>query len=130
MTFIKKGTKLYSIAKFKCPRCQEGNMFTNQNPYSFRDFFSMPKYCERCNLNFIPEPGFYYGAMYVSYGLSIIITILTYLIMAFFDFNFWTIIWVVIPILIISIPYLFKVSRVIWINMFVAFNNNKKEKAS
>lgn len=99
-------------------------MFTNMNPYGFKDFFSMPKYCEKCNLNFIPEPGFYYGAMYVSYGLSIIITILTYLIMASFDFNFWTIIWSVIPILIISIPYLFKVSRVIWINMFINFNPN------
>lgn len=124
---INKGNKLYSILFFKCPRCHEGDFFVNQNPYSFKSFFDMPKYCSKCNLKYEPEPGFFYGAMYVSYALSIIITGLSWFVLTSLGFEFWTVIWTAIPVLIISIPYLFKVSRVIWLNFFVHY---KKQEAS
>jgi hypothetical protein len=38
----------------------------------------MPDYCSVCGLKFNPEPGFYTGAMYVSYGLSVSLFIVTF----------------------------------------------------
>jgi uncharacterized protein (DUF983 family) len=123
---IKKGNKLFSIFWFKCPRCHEGDLFENQNPYSFRKFFDMPTHCSSCNLKYEPEPGFFYGAMYVSYALSISLAGLTWFILTMLDLEFWVVIWTVIPVLLISIPYLFKISRAIWINFFVHYKKEIK----
>lgn len=39
---FRKGTKLYSILRFKCPKFQEGNLFINKNPYILKDFDKIP----------------------------------------------------------------------------------------
>ncbi len=53
---------------YKCPRCKEGDMF--KKPFEFTDPLKMHKRCEKCNLHFEPEPGFYFGALIISYGIS------------------------------------------------------------
>ncbi|MEQ8325379.1 MAG: DUF983 domain-containing protein [Vicingaceae bacterium] len=122
---IKPGQKLYSILHFKCPRCHKGDVFTNQHPYGIRNFFDMPAKCSNCGLKYEAEPGFFYGAMYVSYALSIIISGLVWFVLNLFNQPFWIIIWTVIPALIISIPPLFKISRVIWLNFFVSYKDQE-----
>ncbi len=82
----------------------------------------MPKNCSSCGLKYEPEPGFFYGSMYVSYALSIILAGLTWFIMSGMDIHFATIIFTVIPILLIAIPALFKYSRAIWMNFFMHYN--------
>src|ERR1700739_3457578 len=61
---------LRDILEQRCPRCRIGGIFR----YSiFRGF---PKMCERCaicDLKFEREPGYFLGAMYVSYGLGVFI---------------------------------------------------------
>ena len=60
---------LYSIFLMKCPRCREGNMF--EKPiFSFKKLFTMYDFCPHCGQKYSLEPGFYYGAMFVSYVLS------------------------------------------------------------
>ncbi len=58
-----------SILEQRCPRCRIGRIFH----YSiFRGF---PKICERCSicdLKFEREPGYFLGAMYLSYGLGVL----------------------------------------------------------
>lgn len=91
----------------------------------------MPKHCAHCNLKYEPEPGFFYGAMYVSYGLSIIMAGLTWFTLTAFDFSFQVVIWTTIPILLIAIPGLFKISRVIWMNLFMHYDKDQhKERQS
>ena len=119
---IKKGNKLFSIFLFKCPRCHEGDVFLNQNPYSFKQFFDMPKRCSQCNLKYEPEPGFFFGAMYVSYVLSGILTGIVWFIMSVLNFDFWTVIWTAMPILVLAIPVLFKISRITWMNFFMNYD--------
>lgn len=126
---MKAGNKLYSMIFFKCPRCHQGDLFKNQNPYSFRDFFDMPKYCDHCKLKYEPEPGFFYGAMYVSYSLSIIITGLTWFVLTLLGFDFWTVIWSAVSLLLISVPVLFKISRAIWMNFFMHYDSEWKNKS-
>ena len=68
---LKKSSKLYSILKFKCPYCQEGDFYKSTNPYNFSSMSEVKDSCEKCNRKFSIEPGFYYGAMYVSYAFGV-----------------------------------------------------------
>jgi len=58
--------KLPAILKMKCPSCHEGDLFETPT-WSFQKPFDMPKECPNCKLNYFPEPGFYWGAMFISY---------------------------------------------------------------
>jgi len=66
-------TKLATVGDIfrqRCPRCRMGNIFR----YSiFRGFPKMNDRCLICDLKFDREPGYFLGAMYVSYGLGIVI---------------------------------------------------------
>lgn len=46
-SLIKKGTKLYSILRFKCPRCQDGDLFKVNNPYRLKYLDKMPHYFDK-----------------------------------------------------------------------------------
>jgi hypothetical protein len=68
-----KTGKLYSIFFNKCPRCNKGKFWKSNNPY-YNLFFNGGENhnnCLNCDLKFEIEPGFFYGAMYISYGLGI-----------------------------------------------------------
>ena len=59
-----------AIAQAKCPKCRQGNMFP-VSPFSYRKLTVMHSRCQVCDANLIPEPGFYDGAMYISYAFSV-----------------------------------------------------------
>jgi uncharacterized protein (DUF983 family) len=54
-----------SLFNFTCPRCRRGKLFTG--PLRIKNALDMPDRCSHCGLKFEPEPGFYYGAMFISY---------------------------------------------------------------
>lgn len=85
-----------AAAFLKCPQCGKGNLFSTANPYNIKKFTDMPDHCPECGLSFMPEPGFYYGAMYVSYALTIALSV--------FNFIWVYMLWgfVVVPYLIIN----------------------------
>ncbi|MEL6924222.1 MAG: DUF983 domain-containing protein, partial [Bacteroidota bacterium] len=56
---------LSSIWNMKCPRCRQGDLFSHGAFGS--KFTEMPERCPNCGQNYMPEPGFYYGAMFISY---------------------------------------------------------------
>ena len=76
-----KGTKLYSILFQKCPRCHEGELFKNRNPYYLKQIFDMPERCEKCGQLYQLEPSFFYGAMYVNYALTVAIAVAVFIAM-------------------------------------------------
>ncbi len=119
---FRKGKKIYSILRHKCPHCQEGNLFTVANPYKLSTLDHMPKRCPVCNENFEREVGFYYGAMMISHALTTVIAVIVH----FTVFHFWG--WEIAPhlIFLLSIiiglfPVIFRTARAIWINMFVDY---------
>lgn len=82
-------------------------------------FITMHSHCSHCNQNFEPEPGFYFGAMYVSYLFNSFIFLGTALVSTFYfekslSFTFATLFVLALVIL----PYTLRVSRTIWL----AFN--------
>lgn len=56
----------------KCPRCRQGDIFKTRM-FDLSGFWKMNPGCSHCNSTFEPEPGFYYGAMFVSYALSVVL---------------------------------------------------------
>ena len=46
--FIKKSTKLYSIIKFRCPVCHEGD-FLEGHPYSIKHLGDVRQKCNSCD---------------------------------------------------------------------------------
>ncbi|WP_338222430.1 DUF983 domain-containing protein [Algoriphagus confluentis] len=63
-----------AIARCSCPRCREGKLFP-VSPFSYRKLTEVNMTCEVCGSRLIPEPGFYDGAMYISYAFSVALVI-------------------------------------------------------
>ena len=123
INLIKKGTKLYSIVKLKCARCQEGNLFLTKNPYNLKSFDKMPAKCTVCDENFMRESGFYWGAMMVSHASTTAIVVIVHLIV--FQYYGWEIapnIIAIITVILLLFPIVFRNSRAIWINLFVNYD--------
>ena len=57
----------------RCPRCRQGRVF-HTSAFSPR-FQDMHEACPRCEQHYEPEPGFYWGAMYISYAFSVAIVV-------------------------------------------------------
>ncbi len=120
--------RLQSILKFKCPRCLHSNLFESKI-YQLGKLGKMHDRCPHCNENFIPEPGFYFGAMYVSYALITGQFILLFAIIHLigFDWGIWQFISLFLVILVILAPINFRLSRVIWLNIFVSYDDQYDE---
>lgn len=121
-----KGSKLYSIFKGKCPVCQTGNMYKVKNPYILSQTLKMHEHCPHCATKFKIEPSFFYGAMYVSYGVGIAIAVAV-AFFAFFVFNLSRLhaFLVITGSLILLLPVILRLSRNIWINFFFKFDKSK-----
>jgi uncharacterized protein (DUF983 family) len=77
---FKKGSKLYSILTGSCPKCHEESMFKNSNPYALSELMDMHETCSNCGTKYKIEPSFFYGAMYVSYGVGIAFAVAAFVI--------------------------------------------------
>lgn len=112
--------QISSIFKLKCPKCGKGDLFCNKNVYQYKGFFDMPKNCSNCNQDFEIEPGFYYGAMYVSYALTIALTVSVFVAMVVLNvFNIKWFLVIDFLVLLIGLPYIFKISRSLWLTIMV-----------
>lgn len=67
------GQLLARALRLRCPRCGSGRLF--------RKWFSMHERCTNCGLKFEPAPGYYLGAIYISYGLTAVLLIVSYLVL-------------------------------------------------
>lgn len=118
----------YSIIAQKCPRCREGNMYVSNNPFNLKQLGKMHEACPVCEQAFSLEPGFYFGATYVSYGLTV-----AYMVTAFI-FN-WLIIGApimtalpfVLGIFVVISPLVFRLSRTIYLHFFVRYKPQEKD---
>ena len=118
-----KTGKLYSIFFNKCPRCNNGKFWKSNNPYYnlFLNGGENHSHCLNCDLKFEIEPGFFYGAMYISYGLGIGIGSLILIIsLAVFQMKNILLLSLIIGIsILILAPVNYFLSRLIWLNTFI-----------
>ena len=120
---LKKGLKINSILTGSCPRCQKESMYLDQNLIHFSKLLKMKEKCGHCGLKYQIEPSFFYGAMYVSYGLNVVLMIMVFLLSFFvFEAKVGTTFIAIIAVLGIMFPFVMRLSRNIYINMFVSYD--------
>jgi uncharacterized protein (DUF983 family) len=122
-------TGLGKVVRMKCPHCGKGHLFENESSLSFSKLGQVKSECLECGTNFNPEPGFYFGAAYVSWALTvamwvaILVALKTFNAFGFIEFGFLThpktFLFTGIGFTIVLFPYLFKLSRSIWAFMFI-----------
>ncbi len=116
----------------KCPRCRKGPMFNNGNPWKLNKVFDMPKQCEECQQPFELEVGFWYGTGYVSYALSVALSVASFVAwlvligMSTKDNRFFWWLGTNIFLLIALQPWMMRLSRVIYLYFFVKYNPDYK----
>lgn len=119
---------ILNLFRCKCPRCRKGNMFVNNNPWKLTTTMQMHTVCAECSQPFEPEVGFYFGAGYVAYALTValcIATLVAWWVLIGFSFTdnrffYWLVFNAVF--LITLQPYLMRVSRTGWLAFFVRYN--------
>jgi len=120
---------IYSTAANKCARCHEGKVFENNNPYSFKNGLTMKDSCSECNLKYEREPGFFYGALYVSYALMSGIFIIWFLAdLLWIHMDAVTLAIIVASSMLVLFPVIFRSSRIIWLNFFIRFDKKYSNK--
>lgn len=118
-----------SVLQLKCPKCRQGDLFRNKKTYQYKGFFDMPKKCPKCGQDFEIETGFYYGAMYVSYAITIALIVAVFTALIVFNiFSIELFLLLDFIVLLITLPYVFKVSRSIWITLMIKFDPRAIEK--
>ena len=124
-----KGYKIYSIITGSCPVCHEESMYKEKNPYKLRSIQKMHERCSHCGTKYQIEPSFFYGAMYVSYALGVAIATATFIItFVFLDFEVFTSFMSIIVVLTLLMPVIMRLSRNIWINMFLSYKPKSERK--
>jgi len=129
-----KNNYLLSILNNRCPRCREGKLFVKNNPYVFSETTHMNEKCPVCGQPTEIEVGFYIGTGYVSYALMVAFFVSSFvawkvLIGMTFDLDdnrifYWM--FSSIALVILLQPVFMRLSRSIWIAMFVKYNKNWK----
>lgn len=123
---ISKGNKLYSIFSNKCPKCQSGDFWYSGNPYVnlLKHKGRMHNCCTVCGLLYEQEPGYFYGAMYVSYALGVALFVGAWIFNILIMPDDISILWeiaVIIAFLVLLAPVNYYLSRLIWINFFIPY---------
>ena len=124
-----KGSKLYGIFTGVCPKCHEESMYTNKNPYVLTQLFGMHEKCSNCNTKYKMEPSFFYGSMYVSYGVGIAFAVAAFVISyLIFECSLNVLIISIIATQILFYPIIVRLSRNIWINLFMNYDKSLAKK--
>lgn len=106
--------RLIAVLAQRCPVCLQGSMFSGP--------FAMNEQCPVCGHRFMREPGYFQGAMYVSYvlatGVFLVLVLLIQLLLGA-RLGFWGALAVAVVLQMLLVPRLYRYSRVIWAHLNV-----------
>lgn len=122
---LKKGSKLNSILTGSCPKCQNESMYEDKNPLHLGKVLKMNENCSHCGLKYQIEPSFFYGAMYVSYGLNVAVGVAAFIIAnVFLNLDLVQSFIAIIVMVVVAFPFVVRWARNIYINMFISYDSN------
>ncbi len=115
MTFGDLGRILKRSFRLKCPRCEHGHLF--------RNYFKMFTQCENCRLTFEREYGYFVGAMYLNYGITVLIAFSCFFFVQWIapipfliNLTIWALFSLIFPILF------YRYSKSLWLNFDYAIS--------
>jgi uncharacterized protein (DUF983 family) len=123
---MKNRNILEGTLTMRCPKCRQGKMFPEDTLYTTK-FMKMNDRCNCCGQSFMPEPGYYFGAMFVSYGINAAFFIAVWLGMRLFmdEISVAAMITALFMVVIGLMPVTFRLSRVLWIYLFVRYQGDQ-----
>jgi hypothetical protein len=82
----------------------------------------MNTHCNVCGEDFIRENGFYYGAMYASYALTVALGVTEFVfIKAILNLSEYVFLGVFTLSALILWPLIYRMARLLWLNLFVSY---------
>ena len=121
---LKKGSKLYSVFNNKCPQCHKGDFFEHSCTLNLKTTHIREILVENLKVKYMIEPSFFYGAMYVSYALTVALAVAIFIIGYLLGLGLIGSFVAIFVILLALTPLIMRISRLLYINMFVHY---KKE---
>lgn len=124
---------LMAVLTNRCPRCRQGRLYKEKNPYKLKSTVAMNESCPVCGQPTDIEVGFYYGTSYVSYALAVAVCVASFIAwwvligFSFKDSRFFWWMGVNAVLLIVIQPVLMRLSRTLWLSWFVKYDPNWKE---
>lgn len=125
----RKPMYVWSVLNNRCPRCREGKIFVTNSAYSsLKDCVKMHEKCPVCAQPTEIEVGFYYGTSYVSYALTVALSVATFVawwvLIGFSLYDNSIFYWLGFNSvsLVLMQPYLMRVSRTLWLSWFVKYD--------
>ena len=101
--------RLGAMLRLRCPRCLDGRLW--------RRFLTMNERCPTCGLEFEREPGYFTGAMVVSYGLAVpVLGALVIGLMTIGGLDAVQALLIGDAIYLALVPFIFRYSRVVWLH--------------
>lgn len=103
-------------------------MFSNHSAYNLKHTLDMPESCPVCGQKMEPEVGFWYGTGYVSYALTVAISVATFIgsiILFHVTFMDNSVLWwlgINSVFLILIQPWLMRFSRTMYLYFFVRYD--------
>ena len=123
---MKKRNILNSMLTVKCPSCREGNMFEGTAYNMKLKSFDMTKYCPNCKVDLEPEPGFYFGAMFISYGLTAWFCIFFVMFFHWYlELGLYTSFGLLVAFLTFNFVWIYRVSRCVWAHIAIKYGTHK-----
>ncbi len=112
-------SRINAILAAKCPQCRKGDIFPFR-AYDLKHFAKMYESCTYCGRSYEVEPGFFMGAMYVSYAFCVFVLVLIGILMfiIFADPPVWLYAVLSAIFIVILHPVIFRYSRVIYLHLF------------
>jgi uncharacterized protein (DUF983 family) len=123
---------LASTLSCRCPRCREGKLFKYPVTANLNKNMDMNKNCLVCGQPAEIEVGFYYGTSYVSYAITVGLSIASLLVwwmiigLSTNDNRFFYWLGFNAVLLILLQPWLMRLSRSMWISWFVKYDPDWK----
>jgi hypothetical protein len=77
------------------------------------------EHCPVCGLRFEIEPGFFFGAMYVSYAFSVaLFTVIAVALSVLGDYPVYVYAISIVVAVVLLFPFMFRYSRVLFLHLF------------
>lgn len=118
---------LTGILNQRCPRCRQGQLFTH-SALNLAHFTEMPPACPVCGQAYEPEPGFYWGAMYISFafstGIMLVVGLAVYYLLG--DPDTWVYTTAVAVVALLFTPLSLRYSRTLMLYLFGGVRYDKQ----